>query len=1382
MDQVVAHLASLQIMKDVPLCLSSLTTSSDGQVSLAPPQKAPVQSKPREPQVAPRIQAPCCVKDVDGKRYADARSMLDNGATGEAFIDDTYVRKHGLARWSLTNARGLKLANGQMGRAVREMTYIIVRHENHFCQVAAFITDLGRTDIDLILGIPWLRDHNPKLDYVQGKIESFPSQCQNNCLWQEYDAEEVRRKQQRKNPEMAAYGDIEIVSANAFMLYAKRMKNHVFTLTPQDFEHLRNAERKEDVQWAARQFIGEVQAASITAEDYSKFFDKLEKPPLSLEDIRKLVRSEYHKYLPVFDPKPLSTALPPDRGQLNHKIDLIDAPPPAARLRGTSRETAEVIHAYVKDMCGKGHIKPSTSPFAAPILVCAKPGGGLRICIDYRGLNAITVKNRNTPPLIQETLTRLSKARIFSKFDVITAFNELLVAPEDRHKTAFLCRLGLFEYVVMPFGLTGAPGTWQRFINEILRPYLDVFVTAYLDDILVYSESEMEHVEHVSKVLEALQANHVYLDISKCEFHVQRVKYLGLIVSTQGIEMDAKKVEAVRNWPTPHTVKDVQAFLGFANFYRRFIAAFSRIAAPLTNLTKGGASAMNKTKVAWGETEDAAFRMLKTAFTSAPILAHFDAEKPSVVEADASDYVVAAVLSQTGDDNLLHPVAFMSKKMSPQECNYDIYDKELLAIVRAFEEWRPELAGTADRVEILSDHQNLRYFMSTKVLNRRQARWAEFLSEFNFRITHRPGKENTKADSFTRLSADMPEDGNDARELFRTQTLLKPHQIAPEVVARDSNSTSSKRAVTLATMMLGEYELEPGSIIQLATALAEEELATEMEPEEATISNLFEHILEHYPTDEVLQRVMAAKKTGARYIPADLIKQGILIELAACEIVSHKGQEIMYVTGRLWVAEGARPETMRQHHDSLVGGHLGKEETYFKISRSYFWPGMTTSIRDYVLKCKLCRSIKPNTSGKQGLLKPLRVPDAFWKDLSMDFITPLPQCKYEGRTYEHLMVVVDRLSKMKRYIALERLDVQHITNRFIEWIWRTEGYPATLVSDRGTQFTSQFWKRLCQRIGTRPKLSSSFHPETDGQTERANAVVKAYLRAYVNFHQDNWVELLPVAEFVSNATKSTSTGKAPFEAMYGYIPSMGTEPPQPHAGSARDRAQQEAVDTMLSERERALEQCRAHMAWAQARQKDFADRHRRPAPEFKVGDKVMLDARNLKTNRPSRGLDHKNLGPYKIAEIGKWGSAIKLDLPDSCKIFPWFHPYLVHPCEVRDDGGPPPALKVYEGEEDFEVEAITNSKLLPRTIDLTSGTRGLLKYEVKWLGYDKKDWLEWYLCTGSPELVDKFHELHPGKPGPHRSFHDYTVATWDRWEADTDELRKRAGIWPDKET
>src|SRR5258705_224351 len=403
-----------------------------------------------------------------------------------------------------------------------------------------------------------------------------------------------------------------------------------------------------------------------------------------------------------------------------------------------SRAELIVLKEWLEENMSKGFIRQSSSPFAAPVLFAKKPGGGLRFCIDYRDINSKTVKNRYPLPLIKETLNLLGNARIYTKLDVRGAYNLLRVKEGDEHKLAFRTRYGLYEPTVMQFGTTNAPADFQGYINNVIREALDDFASAYLDNVLIYSDSEEEHVGHVKWIMQRLLEAGLYLKPEKCEFHKETVRYLGLIISTKGISMDEDKVETVRNWSKEKKTEngrlnnlfEVQQFLGFCNYYRRFIPKYSEKAEPLTRLTKKDEPFM------WGSEQQLAFEMMVTAFTTAPALRHFDHEREVIIETDASDYVSAGVLSQRDDEGVLHPVAYYSKKHSPAECNYDIYEKELMAIIKALEEWRPECEGAAYPVQLITDHKNLESFMTTKLLNPRQAQWSEFLTRFDYEIVY----------------------------------------------------------------------------------------------------------------------------------------------------------------------------------------------------------------------------------------------------------------------------------------------------------------------------------------------------------------------------------------------------------------------------------------------------------------------------------------------------------------------------------------------------------------------------------------------------------------------------------------------------------------------
>ena len=433
----------------------------------------------------------------------------------------------------------------------------------------------------------------------------------------------------------------------------------------------------------------------------------------------------------------------PEQGYGDHAIDLVEnKEPPYMPLYNLSQVELAELRRYLDDALAKGWIKPSVSPAGAPILFVPKKDGGLRLCVDYRGLNAITIKNRHPLPLITETLDRLCGAKRFTKLDLKDAYHRIRIKRGDEWKTAFRTRYGHFEYQVMPFELANAPATFQAYINKALRGLVDVICVVYLDDILIFSENPAEHRLHVQRVLERLKDYGLYINLKKCEFDTDEVDFLGFIVSTKGVRMDPKRIQMIKEWPKPKTYREVQVFLGFVNFYRRFIYRYSKIVAPLTSLLKGSENGKKKGPFEWPESAEQAFRQLCDIFMSASLLTHYDPSKKIRVKTDASNFAVADILSQQDEDGNWRPMTFWSRKMIPAEQNYETYDQELLAIVAAFKQWRHYLEDSLYPIEVLSDHNNLKGLMTKKKLNSRQARWAQVLAAYDFEIFHRPGAKN----------------------------------------------------------------------------------------------------------------------------------------------------------------------------------------------------------------------------------------------------------------------------------------------------------------------------------------------------------------------------------------------------------------------------------------------------------------------------------------------------------------------------------------------------------------------------------------------------------------------------------------------------------------
>ena len=421
------------------------------------------------------------------------------------------------------------------------------------------------------------------------------------------------------------------------------------------------------------------------------------------------------------------------RRAFDHAIDLnAGATPLWGIIYLMSANQAEELNKYVCKMLAEGKIVQSKSPAGTTILFVPKPDGRLRLCLDYRQLNKMTILNKYPLRLMTELRERVAGATVFTMLDLKDGYHLIRIRKGDEWKTALRTRYGHYEYKVMPFGLVNAPATFQAMMNTILREFLNHRVVVYLDDILIYSKSLKDNKALIKEVLARLERHDLAISLNKWVFHVDTVEFLGYIVGKDRVTISKNKIESIMSWKTPRSVKDVQIFIGFANFYRRFIENFSKVCKPITDTLK---SKGDKKLWSWGPERDKAFEELKQRFTSAPILAHFCPDRKTVIETDTSDFALGCILSQYLGKRL-HPVAFHSQKLNDAEGNYEIHDKELLAILEAFREWKHYLLGADELVTVYSDHQNLQYFLTTKVWNPRQIRWAQWLVNFNLKIVY----------------------------------------------------------------------------------------------------------------------------------------------------------------------------------------------------------------------------------------------------------------------------------------------------------------------------------------------------------------------------------------------------------------------------------------------------------------------------------------------------------------------------------------------------------------------------------------------------------------------------------------------------------------------
>jgi transposase InsO family protein len=1061
-------------------------------------------------------------------------------------------------------------------------------------------------------------------------------------------------------------------------------------------------DQNPDINWTtcsiSSRDIPQSRIAEVIEDPLDDSFDKIDYTPPDYETIIKLLPKEYHDYADVFSAeKAVRIPEPSEKDDL--KIILQEGKSPSiGPLYNMSQNELKSLKEYLDDLLSKGYIRPSNSPYGSPVLFAKKKDGSLRLCVDYRRLNAITIRDKYAIPNMTGLLDRLTNAKYFTKIDLRWGYHQIRISPESIPLTAFRTRYGSYEWVVMPFGLTNCPSNFQRMVNNTLAGLVDDILVAFFDDILVYSETFEQHVIDVRRTLDRLRGRNLYANIIKCFFNKREVIYVGYGVNPQGLTVDPEKTSVIRAWPAPTNLKGVQSFLGFANFYRRFIPDYSTIAAPLVALTR------KSVPFIWDSKTTNAFNTLKLAFIQAPTLAHFNPEFRCIVETDASDYAIAAILSQLGTDGILHPVAFHSRSMSPPELNYEIYDKELLAIIEAFRHWRHYLEGSRHQVEVITDHKNLEYFMTTKQLTRRQARWSEFLADFDFLIRYRPGRLGAKPDALTRRSDVYPPGGPGAYALANPQNfqqIIKDGQFIDDS-SSPSPSTSSTPSVTPSTSSVNP---NPDSSLRL-TIIDNEALR--------------DKIKEALDKDEFSQAKLQEAKDDPDDSPYSISNDGLLL----------------YQNG-IFVPDinDLRLQVVHNHHDHPTAGHPGIAKTTELVKRDYNWPLINKFVDSYVRSCTDCKRNKPIRHKPYGELRPLPIPLRPWSSISMDFIEELPL----SNGFNSILVIVDRFTKYAYYIPT-RTDItaEDLAKLCIKHVFSKHGLPKDIVSDRGSKFTSDYFQSLSKAFGVKLNFSTAYHPQTDGQTERVNQTLEQYLRIYIDYAQDDWADFLPLAEFAYNNTTHSSTKHSPFFLNYGFHPTLDISLVNEDTAAAR---------TDIERIEELHSKAREEIAKAQKAQEEFANRKRIAAPEYNVGDLVWLSSTNIHSTRPSKKLDARRRGPFKI--IQKVSShAYKLELPPNFRhIHPVFHVMLLEPHTpntIPNRIQPPPPPVEIEGQLEYEVEVILDSKLDRRY-------RNPLFYLVKWKGYAHDDneaqtWQPAENVEHAHDAIEEFHSKYPSKP------------------------------------
>ena len=1234
--------------------------------------------------------------------------LLDSGASS-SFVDSAFYRvacRHGLPSATAlpaVDAVTVALADGRtivcQHTAVSTPIDLLGHPAALRTRVSLYVLPLQR-QYDLILGKPWLEANNPRIDWPTNTVTIPRSDGPSYTL-------HTASNNVPQLPSLSAVDAATCSRISAKLLLAKAVLK---------------AQRSGEQLFLAH--VGLVSAAPLSSPSAPPPSDSWP-PPHSNPAVRRLLA----KYADVF-PQTLPMQLPPQRPN-DHRIPLMtDAPPLCLPTYRMSLTELDALRDHLKELLDHGFIRPSQSPYGAPVLFVKKKDGRLRLCVGYRALNKQTVRDAYPLPRIDEMLDRLQSAVSFSKLDLVSGYHQLRMHPADIPKTAFRTRYGHFQFTVLPFGLTGAPASFQRLMNTVFDTHLDQGVAVYLDDMIIYAPSVQQQLQRLRAALQLLRVHKLYAHRTKSEFVVDTIEFLGHTVSSGSLAVQRHHTKAVAAFPPPTNLTQLRSWLGMCNYYRRFVNGFAAIAAPLTCLTQ------KDVPYDWTATQQQAFEDLRAAITTAPVLALPDPALPFILTTDASAFAVGGVLSQAHPGGA-RPVAFASAKLSATQRRWPTYEKEAFAIFFCLQQWRHYLHGRATTVQ--TDHHSLAFLQSQTSLTAKQANWLQFIADNDFDLTFKylPGKNNVVADALSRrpdlalaaVTAPQPAptspsrpapahpdpvsflDPPPARRSQRppaprrhfadtTRTSLLPSNATPAPIRRgcypaaDAPAPSppsprrlpqppSPRRRPTPTVMLPP-ELRPPHLSaspppplpaspqgsMRAASHAAPAAPRSSAPSATSSPNLLRP--NHTPLDFGPAHdppPPSQPPSSTHPLPAADLRQLIISGYCADPVYfthprcradpdgafyyRRRHQRLLCVPRDPAILS----RIMFEHHDASYAGHLGVDKTHTSIARHFFWPNQRSSILAYIASCDACQRLKAANQPPFGLLHPLPIPERPWQSMSMDFLGPLP---LTAARHDMIVVFVCRLTK---YLVIRptttRATAEVIAAIFMSAVFADHGMPESIVSDRDARFTSRFWTAAMRTLGTRLNMSSPFHPQTDGQTERAIRSITQLLRNHVSEDLRDWDQHLSLVAYAYNNAVQASTGFTPFFLNNGRHPVTPSTLISAPTQSQLTPSPASAV-RFLDQLRSTLAVARANIANAQRRQAAAANKHRRHA-EFSVGQQVLLNTHHLRLpTGPQHKLRAKYCGPFIISHVYSPVS-VRLRLPSTIRLHPTVHVSQIKP-------------------------------------------------------------------------------------------------------------------------
>lgn len=865
-----------------------------------------------------------------------------------------------------------------------------------------------------------------------------------------------------------------------------------------------------------------------------------------------------------------------DLGRTNlveHYIDTGDSRPIKHAPRRIPPARRQEMEKAVRDLLAQGVIEKSNSPWSSAVVLVKKKDGTTRLCVDYRALNDVTVKDSYPLPRIDDTLDALVGARWFSTLDLKSGYHQVKMADVDKEKTAFSFGQGLWQFKVLPFGLANAPASFERLMERVLDGMQWKGALVYLDDVIVYGRTFEDELQRLEEALKRLRGANLKLSPKKCLMFQREVPFLGHVVSEAGVHTDPLKVTAVSEWPVPKDVAGVRSFVGLCTYYRRFVPRFATIAAPLHHLTRKGA------RFCWDAKCQSAFERLKEALTNAPVLPYPDPALPYIVDCDASAEGLGAVLSQVKDGRE-HVVAYFSNKLNAAERNYCATRRELLAVVKSLEHFHPYLYGA--KFTVRTDHAALRWLKTMKNPEGQLARWIGRLEQYDYSIEYRPGRVHNNADSLSRRPCE-PE----CRHCSKRE---------PETVCRRTQARSVGRDDDL---LLPEAQKKDPDLRPVIEWLE----AGRGRPDE---------------------REVTAESPATRFYwrQWDTLKldNGVLTK----QWLTTDGRVEYSLTV---IPRDMRHNLVREMHGGTTSGHLGVKKTLSRLRQRFYWLEMRKDVQEWCRVCDTCNAKKgPARKGKA----PLQVHQvgAPMERVGVDILGPLPTTA-AGNKY--ICVAMDYFTKWPEAYALPNHEAVTVAEVLVEQFFTRFGVPAELHSDQGREFEAEVFRECCQLLGLKKTRTTPLRPQSDGLVERFNRTLTQELAKYCTEGQTEWDRKLPALLMAYRSAMHEATHHTPARLMMGRelrLPVDLTTGRPPDEGLPTV-----ATDYAVALQKRLVEvhhQVRGHLKLAGEVMRRHYDRGSRPVT-FEAGDQVWLhNPRRRKGHSPK--LQSAWEGPYDIVE------------------------------------------------------------------------------------------------------------------------------------------------------